>query len=413
MRIWQYFRRKKLNAFRLYTGGVTGLRMSIVAHFFDTPVPRYKGPFPRHFLILMQEGAAAFRRDGETSLVEAGDMLLVQAGTGSLEFISSKTTRGFRAHIVEFDVRSVAKHLRQSFWAERETLKGLPFPKTGVVFQGVQLRCFPVIPGTENRQFDAEETFHTLFNYYSHRTAPFARSIFYEERWQVLRFLEAQVWKPLSDMTWMEQYELGSKRLAKDCLFFVGCTPEAFMKRRKIELASAWLRCGHRVNEIARVLGFSSPWEFQSLYGAVTKRRCSDVQAETPLRSVRPYELHEAISPFWWRCTRPTSGDLPTEFERDLARQLNERVRESRLSEVRLIDRLVNRRGILPEEPVEQAAPEPNRNIPAKEPDGKYPQNSAAEIRLISEEFFEMKTTAVEIVVPFLRDSPVRQPLAA
>ena len=44
--------------------------------------------------------------------------------------------------------------------------------------------------------------------------------------------------------------------VAKDCRHFVGCAPQTFMKRRQAGLASAWLRCGRRVEDIAQVLGF-------------------------------------------------------------------------------------------------------------------------------------------------------------
>ena len=418
MRIHQFFKRQKSMAFAMGTGGVTGVRKSHVTHFFDTPVPPYKGPFRRHLIIFMNEGAGAFRRDGETMLVEAGETLLVQAGAGSLEFIASKTTKGFSAEIVEFDARSVARHLRQSFAAEREALEGRAFPPTGVKFHELQIRCFPIIPGIVHPQFNAEETFKTLFDYCVSQTAPLARAILFEERWELLRFLEAKVWMPLSDLTWQDTYAKGARRLVRDCRFFVGCTPAVFMKRRKIQLASAWLRCGRRVEEIALALGFSSAWEFQCLFGAFTKRRCATVAAETPLSLMSAYELHEAIAPFYWSYARPTHSVPQNQQVRDFVRQLAALERRNRLAEVKPMWRPEKRW----ERPFGETARKPSGYLSEmfsegeglrRDDDDPFLHYSAADMRRLAEDFMEMKTTAAELVVPLFKGAPVRRPMAA
>ena len=246
-------------------------------------------------------------------------------------------------------------------------------------------------------RFLPKDTFELLFNFHEKSTAAFARAVFYEDRWKLLQFLEPQVWRPLSDSAWIDHYPKGGSQLAKDCALYVGCSPIAFVKRRKIEMASAWLRCGKRSNEIARVLGFSSAWEFQCMFGATTKRRCNDVRTETPLNCLSSDELIEAIVPFYWSEYRRTSGEQRTEDMRRFIRSWTKAAAKARRPvEMRRFSGQITR---IPEEPPEE------RN----ESDATARKVLLAQ----AQDFFEMQTTAAEIVVPFFKDHPVRFPAAA
>jgi len=397
MNIRDILKRRKCYTNRRGTGGVTGVQMSSFWYPWTKPISRIRRTFPRHMLILMEVGSVAFRRDGQTSFAQAGDVLLVPAAEGELELIPSQSPEGLRGMIVEFDSRSIAKILRNSFAAEHAAIQSCGFRPSGLVFPRLAIRCFPPVEGIEHPSFDPVHTFEIIFDELSNQTAGFARSVFYEDRWRLLEFMERQVSQPLSDFSWIDDYTAGGKQLEKDCQFYVGCSPKAFVKRRKIEIASAWLRCGRSVNEIARVLGFCSAWEFQCLYGATTKRRCADVQAETPLSWLSSEELREEIVPFWWSMDRRLPGRRPTEVEREFHAALGRAIAQSRRPlETRGFARQLSR---IPEDQLEEM---------------DQAEETAREALLArAEEFFDMQTTAAEIVVPFFKDNPIRFRAAA
>jgi AraC-like DNA-binding protein len=223
---------------------------------------------------------------------------------------------------------------------------------------------------------------------------------------------------PLSDLTWQDTYAKGARRLVRDCRFFVGCTPAVFMKRRKIQLASAWLRCGRRVEEIALALGFPSAWEFQCLFGAFTKRRCATVAAETPLSLMSAYELHEAIAPFYWAHSRPRTSEIQNVYVRNFVRSFAALERRNRLAEVKPRRRPEKRW----ERPFEETTRKPSGYLSEmfseeealrRDDDDPFLQYSAADMRRLAEDFMEMKTTAAELIVPLFKGAPVRRPMAA
>ena len=86
-----------------------------------------------------------------------------------------------------------------------------------------------------------------------------------------------------------------------------------YQRRRRCELATAWLRCGHSIEAVAKALGYSSQWEFETAYSGRMRRRCADVQKMPPLASLEPEELAAALRPSWWPARGPSRVRIPQE----------------------------------------------------------------------------------------------------
>ena len=84
-------------------------------------------------------------------------------------------------------------------------------------------------------------------------------------------------------------------------------------RRRRCELATAWLRCGHSIGAVAKALGYSSRWEFETAYSGRTRRRCADLQKMPPLASLELEELLAVLRPSWWPARGPSRVRIPQE----------------------------------------------------------------------------------------------------
>lgn len=108
------------------------------------------------------------------------------------------------------------------------------------------------------------------------------------------------------------KYEGGEKQLRRDCLFYIGTNLEAILARRRCELAFSWLRCGHTIEDVAKELGFSTTQDFECAFVGTMKKRCQDVQALTPLTQVEPEDLVDALTPFWWKGRELAVENIPS-----------------------------------------------------------------------------------------------------
>lgn len=408
--------------------GIVGVSRANISFFSDRILTKLRGFFPKHSLILVRQGSVVFCRDGETLLGETGDVVLVPKGDGDIEFVLSTETHGFVCEVIEFDERSIAKTLRKSHWAETAAIHARECPKVGIKFPALHLKMYFVITGAVTERFNPELVLDRIFDDLRHLSAPFSRAVFYEARWKMLRFLESHLWESHLETRWHEDYEGGAKQLEKDCKFFVGCGVDAFVKRRKVELATNWLRCGCRIDDIAQALSFTSRFEFHSIYSGATKRRAVDVgnpDEEPSLHTYSIEQLEEEISPFWWKkCRyRRESGEFQNFLMRLMSRKLQEAERRSRTAEVQVFERLRNGRALV--NPHETADPQPNQasqstdvpqgpdEFPNRPLSYAPPKAPTPEFNKAAQEFFEMKTTGIEVVVPFFKDAPVRRPKAA
>jgi len=134
MNIRDCLKARNCSAYRLGTGGVTGVQMSNLCTPWTNPISRIRRTFPRHLLITLEMGSAAFRRGDQTAFAQADDVLLIPAGDGELELIPSQSPEGLRGSIVEFDLRSIARVLRESSAAEYAAIDSREFPNAGIVF---------------------------------------------------------------------------------------------------------------------------------------------------------------------------------------------------------------------------------------------------------------------------------------
>lgn len=419
-------KRRKMCTLRLSSGGITGVRRASISLFWDRMLNKFCGFFPKHLLILVREGSVVSRRDGETIMAEPGDVVLVPKGEAEIEFISSRESHGFRCEVIEFDERSIAKYLRNSHWAEAAAMSAKDCPKVGIKFPALRMGMFPVVLASVTERFAPELVLERIFDDIRHLSAPFSREIFYEPRWKVLLFLESHLWEPVSDTRWRAEYEGGEKTLERDCKFFVGCSVDGFVKLRKIEMAMVWLRSGSSIDAVARALKFESRWEFLCLFSALTRRRAKDIMnpmEETPLDCLSVEEFEEAVSPFWWRRWRRNTVEFPTIQSRLMSQRLQEAERRSRTEDVRLFKRLRNKRDLVEyNEKIQNQPDEASHLIDIQKGPDEFPNRPLSyaplkvptpEFKKAAQEFFEMMTTGIEIVVPLFKDAPVRRPIAA
>ncbi len=406
--------------------GITGVSRANISFYSDRRLTHFRGFFPKHLLILVRQGSVISRRDGDTLLGEPGDVLLVPKGEAEIEFVFSRESHGFVCEVIEFDERSIAKILRGSHWAETAAIRATECPKVGIKFPALRLHLLSPIMASITERFAPGLVLDRIFDDLRHLSAPFSREVFYEARWKALRFLESHLWESHLETTWHEDYEGGAKQLEMDCKFFVGCSVEGFVKYRQIEIAMVWLRSGANIDTVARALKFESRWEFLCLFSALTKRRAKDIMdpmEEAPLDRLSVEDFEEAVSPFWWRRWRRNTVDFPSIVQRLMLQRMQEAERRSRTAEVQAFERLRNGRALVnPNETATTQANQTSQSNDARKGPDEFPDRPLSyappkvptpEFNKAAQDFFEMKTTGIEVVVPFFKDAPVQRPKAA
>ena len=159
------------------------------------------------------------------------------------------------------------------------------------------------------------------------------------------------------------KYAGGPDQLRRDCLLYMGASPERILARRRAELATAWLRCENSVDDVGKALGFASRWEFECFYAGMKHRPCRDVQKLMPLSKAEPEELISAMRPFWWPGDRKLSIEIPPAN-----------------------DPYTNPRGAEDDEPIVG--------------DGPGRAEMTKQWRMKAEDFCAMKSTGAELIVP-------------
>lgn len=139
----------------------------------------------------------------------------------------------------------------------------------------------------------------------------FLRSAFYRPRWQMFMVLEKFVRQADGAARLAAEYPGGMKQLRRDCRLYIGEPPETVLAKRRIQLATVWLRCGHAIDDVAKALGFSSTKEFRCFYAGRRGRSCAEAQTMPPVDRLGPEELVEMLRPCWWPKDRPISVRIP------------------------------------------------------------------------------------------------------
>jgi AraC-like DNA-binding protein len=357
--------------------GVPGARQRVLMQIRDRPVAPYCGPFEEHVLLLVREGTITFEWDGRFLTADSSDALLIGRGeSGRLTFHIDPDTSGITVEIMTFDERAIARSLRHAAGLESLVLLKEPNSTTALCFRGLDRRIPSNLPLPSHRFHAA---ISTVFSQYSVGLFAFLRDHFYEHRWKLCLLLEGLVTFPEALKDAAVQYAGGSAKLRRDCLLYIGVKPEVFLTRRHCELASAWLRCGHSIEEVAKALGFSSKWEFECVFAGSMKKRCADVQKLPPLDDVQPEQLVEAIQPFWWNGRKLTMAEIP-----------QERMFPPSIMNQALEDRIVAN------EPDMQTLREQNRQERTE---------LIGELRTKAVDFFAMKSTGTNLIVPIFKPS--------
>lgn len=247
---------------------------------------------------------------------------------------------------------------------------------------------------------------------------------FYLPRWRLGVALERVILLPNGAAHLAAEYPGGAKQLRKDCLVFLGAEPAAIIGRRRCDLATAWLRCEHSIEEVGKALGYSSQWEFESAYSGRMRQRCADVQAMPALATLEPEELAAVIRPHWWLAGGPSRVEIPVE-ESPLGISASEwaEIRKDCAAFPDLQKSMEAWRAAAKKRAeAEDVAPPPNAEAekvpPPKEPEptedlADQRAKIADELRERAKDFFAMKSTGAEIIVPIFGDGQIMESLAA
>jgi hypothetical protein len=223
-----------------------------------------------------------------------------------------------------------------------------------------------------------------LLQQYRPGLAAFLRDIFYEPRLMVCKLLEQYVLFSDGTQKAEAQYGGGPVRLRRDCRIYLGARrPDQILNRRRMELASAWLRCGNSIDSVAQTLNYASRFEFCSAYTGFTKKRCADIQRLTPLPEVEPEELIEALRPFWWKGREKLAFEAPPSAGRSFSDSIMSAAEE---------------------EAFIRADPELQRK---KEADREERLKKTEELREKAADFFAMKCSGARLIVPFRFEKPM------
>jgi hypothetical protein len=241
----------------------------------------------------------------------------------------------------------------------------------------------------------------------------FLRSAFYRPRWQMFMILEKFVRQADGAVKLAAEYPGGMKQLRRNCRLYLAEVPETVLAKRRCDLATAWLRCGHSIEAVGKALGYSSQWEFETAYSGRTRRRCADVQKMPPLASLELEELLAVLRPSWWPARGPSRVRIPQEdFAPGISADEWARIRrECAAAELRKDagagDADVT--GGSEAGGVESTNDDPQTadDLPARR------AKAAAELREKAADFFAMKSTGAEIIVPIFGEQEVEEALAA
>ena len=358
--------------------GATGARGGRLIHGDDTPLLPYEGSYDQHVLILLHEGSLSFERQGGRCEAQAGDAMLIGRGDGDkLSMIPSADTHRVVVDIMVFDERAIARVLR-----DYPTWESLAVSEQGDTPLAVTFRRFrfPAANGLKLPLNSFVPAVAELLGQYRPGLAEFLREHFYLPRWMLCIFLERFVTTLDGAAQAAAEYEGGAERLRRDCLLYLGAQPETVLTKRRCELATAWLRCDHSIEEVAQALGYSSQWEFECAYSGVTKTRCRDVQERTPLAEADIDELSASIRPCWWN-SRILSIDEPPS-ERHFDDQMMSQAEEE---------------AFVSAEPQWQELTVANRQMRWR---------MADELREKAADFFAMKSSGADLIVPIFKYAP-------
>ena len=338
----------------------------------------YRGPFEDHVLILVQEGTISFEKNETRYEAREGEALLIPRGDGGrLYFSPCQVKQGLIAHIFTFDVRAIAGALRN-----RPDWESLAVAETRQTPDAFALRRFHRhhLKGSESNPEDCDRfgfAIRELLHQYRPGLAAFLRDSYVSDRLKLCGYLEQFVILPDGARKAAAQYPDGPIFFRRDCRLYLGVRrPEQIINRRRIELASAWLRCGHSIDSVALALNYASRWDFCCAYSGFTRKRCVDVQRLKPLPETEPEELIEALRPFWWKGREKLAFEPPP----SAGRLFYDSVMSAAEEEESL-----------------RADPELRRK---KEAEKEVRVKKTKELREKAADFFAMKCTGAKLIVP-------------
>jgi len=344
--------------------GLVGAWQNLLTQYSERRFRPYEGEFGEHVMLLVHEGSVSFERGDFYFKARAGDALLIGRGDGGrLSFSRCPVNEALVVEVLTFDERSIGRALRNNEGWESLALIEKGDPRNTFALPGFLNRA----PKDPANQHPGPHRLHVAINVlleqYRAGLGGFLRENFYLPRWRSCIFLEQFVIPFEGAKHAGLKYAGGPDQLRRDSLLFLGATPERILARRRADLATAWLRCEHSIDDVAKALGFPSRWEFECFYAGMKHLPCRGVQKLMPLSKAEPEEIISALRPCWWAGNRKLSIEIPPAN-----------------------DPYTDLRGAEGDEPVVES--------------GLGREEMTKELRSKAEDFFSMKSTGAGMIVP-------------
>ncbi len=295
--------------------GFPHARMYTLCSSRGSGVLSFSGVIPMNLLVIPITGCVAYRENARTAVAEPGDALLIEAGLGSLELRAMTKAPIVLAEIIAFDARSVARILRSSVMEEIACSMAVEFQKPATRLKDFTVQvdsCMNAALGGMGAALPPKAEMYMRSLYNGTRAMPIAlmKTAFYRRRWALFQLLERHVLFLDAEKRIENSYPGGKDVFHSDCRTYLGSKPASLINARRTQLAEIWLRNGNSVDSVAQAFGYSSLWEFQCFYSASAKRKWSHVKSLGPLSSLAPAGLAEVLRPVWWHPKLPLAPSM-------------------------------------------------------------------------------------------------------
>lgn len=266
----------------------------------------------RHFsthnpmIVLVHNGMIKVCRGNRGVVAKTGDIILLTPGVFELHAIPAIRGGILNLEYVKFPVAAVANLLRDSGSIERLALRPEEYPGAFVQKRRLHQVLSAIEAGSPGLK-PMERLLNSIINCGAPSVFPFLRSVYFKTRWAFQLMMESQTLSPTAVDLLAKTYARGRAAFFEDCKLYTGLTPLEWFRKRRMELADAWLHvAGKPVWEVAAALQYRGVSKFRREYRKYYHRHPEEhrdslslggeLDIESPLCCLRP---------FWWQYPLP------------------------------------------------------------------------------------------------------------
>ncbi len=270
--------------------------------------PYWTQHFSTHnpMIVLVHNGMIKVCRGNCGVVAETGDIVLLTPGIFELHAIPALRGGIINVEYMKFPLSAVAKLVRDCGRIECLALRPEEDPGTFVLKRKLH-HVLSTIAASPMDLNPMERMLNSVINSGSPSVFPFLRSAYFNMRWAFQLMMESRTLRPTAVDLLAKTYARGRAAFFEDCKLYTGLTPLEWFRKRRMELADAWLHvAGNPVWEVAAALQYKGVGKFRREYRKYyhrhpEERRDSlrlggELDIESPLCCLRP---------FWWSYPLP------------------------------------------------------------------------------------------------------------